>query len=203
LMASEQPQEFVINAFVQAVAYRGTERNAAYQSDARNIVGPLDVQIAEACQFVEKNMQVYALKDPARRDIPQYAMQAVFEALVNAVAHRDYSIQGSKVRLHMFVDRLELFSPGAIPNTMTIESLPLRQAARNELLTSLLARCSLPFENFPGNRRFLMDKRGEGVPIILSESEKLSGRLPKYRLIDDSELMLTIFAARPPSVPLS
>ncbi|EKD36539.1 MAG: hypothetical protein ACD_75C01473G0006 [uncultured bacterium] len=156
------------------------------------------MQIAEAYKFVEKNMNMYAVKEPARRDIPQYAMQAVFEALVNAVAHRDYSIQGSKVRLHMFADRLEIFSPGTIPNTMTIESLPLRQAARNELLTSLLARCPMPFANFPGDRKFLMDKRGEGVPIILTESKKLSGRLPEYRLIDDAELMLTIFAAKPP-----
>ncbi|MFA5904672.1 MAG: ATP-binding protein [Desulfobacula sp.] len=198
LMACDQPQEFLTNTFIQAVVYRGTERNAAYQIDARDIVGPLDVQITEAYKFVEKNMNVYAVKEPARRDIPQYAMQAVFEALVNAVAHRDYSIQGSKVRLHMFSDRLEIFSPGTIPNTMTIESLPLRQAARNELLTSLLARCPMPFENFPGDRKFLMDKRGEGVPIILSESKKLSGRLPEYRLIDDSELLLTIFAANSP-----
>ncbi len=198
LMASEQPRKFVTNAFVQAVAYRCTERNAAYQSDTRDILWPLDVQIAKAYQFVEKNMQVYALKGPARRDIPQYAMQAAFEAFVSTVVHRDYSIQESKVRLHMFSDRLELFSPGTIPNTMTIESLPLRQAARNELLASLLTCCSMPFEHFPGNREFLMDKRGEGVPIILSESKKLPGRLPKYRLIDDSELMLTIFATRPP-----
>lgn len=99
----------------------------------------------------------------------------------------------------MFSDRIELFSPGAIPNTMTIEALPLRQATRNELLTSLLARCPLPFENFPSDRTFLMDKRGEGVPIILSASEELSGRRPEYRLLDDAELMLTIFAARSPA----
>ena len=198
LMACEQPNEFLTNAFIQAVVYRGTERNAAYQLDASDITGPLDVQIAEAYKFVKKNMKVYAIKEPARRDIPQYAMQAVFEALVNAVAHRDYSIQGSKVRLHMFSDRLEIFSPGAIPNTMTIESLPLRQAARNELLTSLLARCPMPFADFPGDRNFLMDKRGEGVPIILLESEELAGRRPEYQLIDDAELLLTIFAAQPP-----
>ncbi len=198
LMASSQPHKFITNAIIQAVAYRGTERNAAYQLDARVIEGVLDEQIAEACKFIEKNMQVYAVKEPERRDIPQYATQAVFEAVVNAVAHRDYSIQGSKVRIFMYADRLEIFSPGSIPNTMTIESLPLRQAARNELLTSLLARCPMPFEDFPGGRNFLMDKRGEGVPIILSESKKLSGQLPVYRLIDDSELMLTIFAVKPP-----
>ncbi|MGD9506518.1 MAG: ATP-binding protein [Syntrophobacteraceae bacterium] len=198
LMASEQPEAFVANAFIQAVAYRGVERNAAYQLDARDVTGPLDAQIAEACKFVERNMRVHAVKEPARRDIPQYAMQAVFEAVVNAVAHRDYSIQGSKIRLHMFFDRLEIFSPGAIPNTMTIESLPLRQSARNELLTSLLARCPMPSGKLSDDRRSIMEKRGEGVPIILSESEKLSGRRPEYRLIDDAELMLTIFAARAP-----
>lgn len=198
LMACEQPSEFLSNAFIQAVAYRGTERNAAYQLDARDIVGPLDVQITESYNFVEKNMKVFAVKAPARHDLPQYAMQAVFEALVNAVAHRDYSIQGSKIRLHMFSDRIEIFSPGAIPNTMTIESLPLRQSSRNELLTSLLARCPIHLADYPGERKFLMDKRGEGVPIIISESKKCSGRIPEYQLIDDTELLLTIFAAQPP-----
>ena len=43
-----------------------------------------------------------------------------------------------------------------------------------------------------------MDKRGEGVPIILEDSKKLSGKEPKYQLIDDSELLLTIFATEPP-----
>jgi len=122
-------------------------------------------------------------------------MQAVFEALVNAVAHRDYSLQGSKIRLHMFADRLEIFSPGSIPNSMTIESLPMRQAARNELLTSLLARCPVPFAELAGDRQFLMDKRGEGVPIILAESEKISGKRAEYRLLDDAELLVTIFGA--------
>ncbi|MDE2739340.1 MAG: transcriptional regulator [Rhodobacteraceae bacterium] len=199
LMACKKPHEYLTNSFIQAVSYRGTERNAAYQLDARDIVGPLDAQILEACWFIEKNMKIFAVKEPARRDIPQYSQQAVFEAIVNAVTHRDYSIFGSKIRLHMFSDRLELFSPGTIPNSMTIDSLPLRQSTRNELLTSLLARCPLPMNDSNNFRNYFMDKRGEGVPIILTESQKLSGRLPEYRLIDDSELLLTIYAAQPPN----
>ncbi|MCY4100174.1 MAG: putative DNA binding domain-containing protein [Rhodobacteraceae bacterium] len=198
LMACKKPQQFLNNAFIQSVSYRGTERNAAYQLDARDIIGPLDDQVLEACKFVEKNMKIFAVKEPARRDIPQYSQQAVFEAIVNAVTHRDYSIFGSKIRLHMFSDRLELFSPGTIPNSMTIDSLPLRQSTRNELLTSLLARCPLPMNDSNNFRNYFMDKRGEGVPIILTESQKLSGRFPEYRLIDDSELQLTIYAAQPP-----
>ncbi len=195
LMACEHPQEYLTNAYIQAVAYRGTERNAAYQNDAKDITGPLDRQIAEAYRFVQRNMKDPAEKHPERQDIPQYSMQAVFEAVVNAVAHRDYSIQGAKIRLHLFADRLEIFSPGTIPNTMTIESISLRQSARNELIASLLARCPITLDNYRGGRNTIMDKRGEGVPIILSESEKLSGKRPEYSLIDDAELLLKIFAA--------
>jgi hypothetical protein len=45
------------------------------------------------------------------------------------------------------------------------------------------------------HRSYIMDKRGEGVPLILSRSEQLAGRRPVYRLLDDAELMLTIYAA--------
>ena len=197
LLATKAPQEFLPNAYIQCVAYNSTEieRNPIYQYDAKDIFGPLDEQIINAYKFVKSNTKIRAFKNPGRVDIPQYSSQAVFEAIVNAVAHRDYSIQSSKIRIHMFSDRLEIFSPGTIPNTMTVESLALRQAARNELIASLLARCAVvDFEEIAGYRGFLMDKRGEGVSIILSESQKLSGRLPVYQLIDDSELKLTLFA---------
>lgn len=198
LMASDAPESFISSAFIQAVCYRGFERNAAYQLDAKDITGPLDVQIRYACKFIERNMRVFATKAPNRIETPQFSMNAVFEAVVNAVAHRDYSIYGSKIRLHLFSDRLEIFSPGAIPNTMTIESISERQSVRNELISSLLARCPMNVDAIGSQRNFIMDKRGEGVPIIITESEKLSGRKPEYRLLDDSELMLTIFAAQSP-----
>jgi len=125
----------------------------------------------------------------------QFDMLAVFEAVTNAVAHRDYSMGGSKVRLRLFDDRLELYTPGQLPNTMTPESLPYRQSSRNEVVTSLLARCPVEGDELGTHRSHIMDKRGEGVPIILSRSEQLSRRMPEYRLLDESELLLTIYAA--------
>lgn len=202
LMASRAPHLYLPGALVQAVAYAGStvvpQGEAAYQKDAQDITGPLDEQIRAACAFVRKNMQVAAYKraDGGRVDIPQYDMTAVFEAVVNAVAHRDYSMAGAKVRLRLFADRLELYSPGMLPNTMTPESLPYRQVSRNEALTSLLARCPVDIDELAGHRTHIMDKRGEGVPIILERSEALSGKRPQYRLTDESELMLTIYAAR-------
>ncbi|MFP4423052.1 MAG: ATP-binding protein [Desulfococcaceae bacterium] len=198
LLASDSPEAFMSSAFIQAVCYRGAERNAAYQLDAKDITGPLDVQIRDACKFVERNMRVFAVKAPNRIETPQFSMNAVFEAVVNAAAHRDYSVYGSKIRLHLFSDRVEIFSPGAIPNTVTIESISERQSARNELISSLLARCPMNVNAGGSRRDFIMDKRGEGVLIIITESEALSGKKPEYKLIDEAEVKLTIFAAEPP-----
>jgi len=198
LMASDAPESFMPNAFIQVVCYRGTERNGASQLDAQDITGPLDIQIRDACKFVERNMRVYAIKAPNRIETPQFSINAVFEAVVNAVVHRDYSVYRSKIRLHLFGDRLEIFSPGTIPNTMTIDSLSERQSTRNELLSSLLARCPMNVNAIGSQRSFIMDRRGEGVPIIITESENLSGRRPIYLLLDDAELKLTIFAAKSP-----
>ncbi len=198
LMASDDPRVFLSSAFIQAVRYRWKDRSAAHQIDALDIAGPLDIQIREACKFVERNMRVYAVKAPNRIETPQYSMNAVFEAVTNAVAHRDYSIFGAKIRLHVFSDRLELYSPGTIPNTMTVDSLSERQSSRNELISSLLARCPMNYNAVGSRREFIMDRRGEGVPIIITESEELSGRRPEYKLLDDAELKLTIFAAPSP-----
>ncbi len=203
LLACQQPEKFVHNAFIQAVAYQGTEitiqSGKTYQRDARDITGPLDKQIFEACEFIQKNMRTAARKSSqgGREDLPQFDMLVIFEAITNAVAHRDYSMHGSKVRLRQFEDRLEIYTPGPLANTMTPENLPHRQSTRNEVIASQLARCPIKRDDFINHRTHIMDKRGEGVPFILSVSEKLSGKLPEYQLIDDSELLLTIYAAGP------
>ena len=201
LVASKDPRRWLPNAFIQAVAYRGTEvapkDRPLYQLDARDISGPLDAQVLAACHFVERNMRVYAYKTIGRHDLPEYDLAAVFEALVNAVAHRDYSIHGSKIRLRLFADRLELYSPGSIPNTMTLDSLPWRQSARNEAITSLLARCPIPDEADFTHRNAMMDRRGEGVQIIFERTARLTTKQPFYRLVDDSELLLVIPSAAP------
>ena len=192
LLCTPEPQQWLAHAYIQAVSYAGERTDIDYQTDSRDIGGPLDEQVAEALHFVRRNMIVRATKTAARSDRPQFSERAVFEALVNAVAHRDYSMAGSRIRLHLFEDRLELFVPGALANTLTPDSLHLRQASRNELIVSLLARCSAPTDI---DRSRLMDRRGDGVPIIREECERLSGRLPEYSLLNESELRLVIWAA--------
>ena len=192
LLCTRDPQRWLSHAYVQAVSYAGERTEVDYQTDARDIGGPLDKQVAEALHFVRRNMLVRARKTTARTDRPQFSDRAVFEALVNAVAHRDYSVAGARVRLHLFGNRIELYVPGGLVNTLTTDSLHLRQANRNELIVSLLARCPAPTGIGCVN---LMDRRGDGVPIIMKECEQLSGRLPEYKLIDESELRIVIWAA--------
>ncbi len=194
LMCTPSPTDWLPQAYVQAVSYAGERRDVNYQTDARDIDGPLDLQILEALRFARRNMLVRATKKTARVDRPQFSDKAVFEALANAVAHRDYSMAGARIRFHMFADRLELYVPGPLANTLTTDSMHLRQYCRNELVVSLLARCRVPAEEALGRSR-IMDRRGDGVPIILEDSAHLSGRTPEYTIIDDSELRLVIWGA--------
>ncbi len=194
LLCTWNPGRWLPHAQIQAVSYVGERQDVNYQVDAQDFVGPLDLQALDALQFAMRNMRVGATKAMARQDLPQFSVRAVFEALVNAVAHRDYSMTGARVRLHMFRDRLELYVPGALANTLTPDSMHLRQYSRNELIVSLLARCRV--QGIEGiDRSHMMERRGDGVPIILSESRALAGRSPEYTLIDDSELQLVIWAA--------
>ena len=200
VLCSQAPEEWLPNACITATFYRGRDR-ATGQIDAQTIGGPLKRQIAEAVAFAVRNMRVAAHKTPARADLPQYSEEALFEAVVNAVAHRDYSIRGSRIRLSMFEDRIEIQSPGSLPNNLTVEDMPHRQATRNELLTSLLGRVPASGIKGAGGRLFIMERRGDGVPIMRRETRELSGRLPEFRLIADSELCVTIPAASLESTP--
>lgn len=194
LLCTQEPQRWMPHAQIQAVSYAGDRRDVNYQSDARDLGGPLDAQVMEALHFVRRNMRVQATKTTARVEYAQFSERAIFEALVNAVAHRDYSMAGARVRLQMFGDRIELYVPGGLANTLTPDSMHLRQYNRNELIVSLLARCPVGADEALG-RSYLMDRRGDGVPIIIEEGTRLSGRAPEYSVIDDSELRLVIWAA--------
>ena len=107
---------------------------------------------------------------------PLYDIESVDEAIVNAVAHRDYSIYGAKIRLFLCADRLEPYSPGKLPNTMTLEEMPYRVFTRNPLLVNFLSRISAK-------------RTGR---VFLEAGEAHSGHRPKYQLFGD-ELRLTLW----------
>ncbi|MCE2432691.1 MAG: putative DNA binding domain-containing protein [Candidatus Latescibacteria bacterium] len=198
VLCTARPDEHIRGAMIEAVRYRGTVLGRASQHDAASITGPLDQQIRDAVNFVRLNTRVAARKDPGRVEVPQFSPRAVFEAVVNAVVHRDYSMENAKIRLFIFDDRLELYSPGALPNTLPIEAMRNRQVTRNETLASILRMLAVGDIAGAGDRQYFLEQRGEGVPIIYEQTRDLTGHDPNYELLGGAELRLTIPSARPP-----
>ncbi len=85
---------------------------------------------------------------------------------------------GSKVRLRLFEDRLELYTPGMLPNTMTPDSLPYRQAARNEAITSLLARCPVEHRELASHRAILWINGVKACLLSLNAATPFPARHP-------------------------
>ena len=198
LMATERPDRHIPGALIEAVRYGGAVLGQASQHDAATITGPLDRQVLDAVQFAKLNTRVAARKSPGRVETPQFSPRAVFEAIVNAVVHRDYSLENAKVRMFIFDDRLELYSPGALANTLPLEAMRNRQVTRNETLASLLRMLRVGDIHGAGDRQYFLELRGEGVPVIYEQTRDLTGRDPEYELVGGAELRLTLPSARPP-----
>jgi len=194
LLCAPEPQAWLPQATIAATHYRGRDR-ASGQLDAQEIAGPLPAQIADAVKFVVRNMRVAARKLPEREDVPQYGIAAVFEAVVNAVVHRDYSMSSRRIRLSMFGNRLEIDSPGQLPNGMTIEAMEASQATRNEALASIFGRLKTGHIRGGEDRPTFMEHRGDGVRILMRETRELCGKDPEYRQIGDRDLCLIVPAA--------
>lgn len=192
LAFSKDPSIHLQGAFIEAAVYRGARRHSDGLVHTQQIRGPVASQVDDAMEFVDRFMLRPSRKDVGREDFPQYKLGPVHEAIVNAVAHRDYSIHGSKTRLFLYADRLELINPGGLPNTVTLETMRYRQFTRNQLLVSFLSRMRSRFGG-----KFFLEQRGEGVARILEESLAYSGREPSYEL-RERELHLTIWALPSP-----
>jgi ATP-dependent DNA helicase RecG len=134
LVFGHHPESHLSQAGITAVKFNGVEMDYNME-DKKDIAGPLinkynpkgevvsEGAIEQAISFVRSHATVSSrMKGVRRAETPQYPMESIREAIVNAVAHRNYTITGSKIRLFLFSDRLEIHSPGRLPNTVTIEN---------------------------------------------------------------------------------
>ena len=184
LTFGSEPAEHLRSAWIEAACYRGTRLSSDDLVHEERFTGPVPDQIDAGVAFVMR----FAAPGGERRGDAPYDLEVVDEAIVNAAAHRDYSIQGSKIRLFLFADRLELYSPGKLPNTITVEEMPYRVFTRNQLLVNFLSRI-----RSKRTGRVFLESRGEGVRRILEGGEAHSGRRPQYELFGE-ELRLTVWA---------
>lgn len=184
LVFGADPQRLLPQGRLSAVAFAGPDEDSAVL-DRKEITGRLPQIIEDTRVFLRRNVRVAAQElGFERRDFHQYNLNALGEAVVNAVAHRDYSLSGSQIRLFVFSDRIEVRSPGRLPNSVTLDNIKLGvHAERNRRIVSLLAHLGY------------MSAIGTGVPrLIIRLSRQLSEREPEYSLVGE-ELRLCIWGA--------
>lgn len=151
LLFGRNPKRFVPQSGIRALCYPGAEPDYATRAD-EDLKGPMvprcgaDGSIVEAglveqaWEFVRRNTEPSAHLEGARRidrwDFPEAVIR---EAVVNALVHRDYSIAGSDIMLAVYADRLEIQSPGRLPNTVTPEGMKAgMRYARNQTLVNVM-----------------------------------------------------------------
>ncbi|NQE04672.1 hypothetical protein C5S32_02265 [ANME-1 cluster archaeon GoMg1] len=151
LLFGENPNHYLPQAGISAVTYTGAEKN--YEAVERETIrGPIVARLAgeedivdtglveRAIEFVRRNTGSRAHLVQGRRiDKPDYPEEVIRETIVNAIAHRDYTISGTDIELSIYRDRLEVISPGRLPNTVTIERMKAGcRVSRNELIKEVL-----------------------------------------------------------------
>lgn len=138
LLFGKEPQRWAPNALVLAARFSGPAISDAFLK--QEIAGPLPQQLNQAEAFFRENIRsVVHLNGLTRDDRPEYPLEAVRELLVNAVAHRDYSIQGDSIHLHIFSNRLEVHSPGTLPGPVNLRNLLEARFSRNPTIVQVLS----------------------------------------------------------------
>jgi ATP-dependent DNA helicase RecG len=138
LLFGYYPQQWLPNATLLAGRFPGVVLSDTYIK--QDISGSLPEQLQQAEAFVRANLKtIVRLVGLQHQESLEYPFEAVRELLVNAVAHRDYNLQGDNIHLNIFSDRLEVHSPGMLPGPVTLENLLEARFARNAVITQVLS----------------------------------------------------------------
>jgi ATP-dependent DNA helicase RecG len=140
LFFARQVRDFLPQAQATLLAFKGADRVHIY--DRRDVRDDLFTQFREAMQFLEKHLNVRSeIKGVDREDIYEIPLEALREAVVNALMHRDYSIAGTQVSVDVFDDRVEITNPGGLLKGIEPKTLGKGVSVRrNELIADLFAR---------------------------------------------------------------
>jgi ATP-dependent DNA helicase RecG len=131
------PQRFISHSEVRIARFKGA--TMGHFIDSADLRGTLPEMIDEAERFIWRNTRVAAkVVGFKRREVTEYPYEAVREAVCNAVCHRDYSMDGSTVRIMVFDDRIEVNSPGSLPPGVTVENIDRKHVLRNKLVANYL-----------------------------------------------------------------
>jgi len=168
LLFGGQPQRFLRNATITLIRYPGSEMGDDFVRE--DALGALPSQIRRSEAFVVANMRRgLRISGLTRTEVTEYPLAVVREAIVNAVAHRDYAIRGDDVRLLMFSDRMEIYSPGRLPGHVTLDNLLTERFSRNEAIVQGLSDLGFVERLGYGIDRMVVAMREAGLPAPVFE----------------------------------
>ena len=179
LLLGAAPQRLLPHAYVSALRIPGTEI-ATPPMDQKRIEGRAFDLLVDAERFLEFHLlRRHRIRGMEPEVMPELPLSALREALVNAVAHRDYAVTGP-IRVLVFEDRVEVRSPGGLPNSVRLAQLPAGvHVLRNPTLYNLLLK------------RGLVTDVGSGIPRMIQLVRDQTGREPTLRLAGD-EFVVTL-----------
>lgn len=179
LLFGRYPQQWLPNATILAARFTG--KAFADQYAKQDISGTLPDQLRRAEAFARDNLRsVVRLMGLTHQEATEYPMEAVRELLVNAVAHRDYNLQGDNIHLNIFADRIEVHSPGGLPGPVNLNNLLQARFSRNAVIVQVLS--DLGF----------VERLGYGLDRVVTAMRQNSLRPPRFEEIAGS-FRVTLF----------
>jgi predicted HTH transcriptional regulator len=161
----EARNRYFPDAVFRCARFHGTEK--VHFIDRQDIEGTVLVGIEDAQKFIARNTRLAArIEGMRRQDIPEYPRVALREALVNAVAHADWSARGSQIMVAVFSDRIEIQNPGQLPFGMTVEDIKAGVShIRNRVIARVLHELDYMETWGTGYKRMREDCETGGYPL--------------------------------------
>ena len=195
LLFGRTPNRFLPQAGIDAVAFPGVDKE--YAARERSLLrGPMTPLLNDAGEIVEAGLVEQALAfvnrnvaiigqlevgGARREEIPAYPREAVREAIVNALVHRDYLLSSTDIELSIYEDRMEIVSPGRLPNGITpVRMLTGCRAARNQLIKDVMRDYRYHEHSGMGVPRKIvksMKQHNGTAPVLIEEGERFTMRL--------------------------
>ncbi|MFN8495463.1 MAG: putative DNA binding domain-containing protein [Caldilineaceae bacterium] len=174
LCFGKNPQRYLYQSRLSALRFLGDEVSES-MADTQEITGPLSQVIDGAVSFAARNTPTAVrIEGTLEIETPQYPRAALRELIVNAVVHRDYSVVGAQIRLIVFDHRLELYSPGSLPNGMSLVNLRhYNHIARNPLIVQYLSRLGY------------MRDFGTGIPRVIRLMREHNNTEPEFEILGE------------------
>jgi len=204
VLFAHDPGKFVPGASVQLVRREGVGPGPGPTAARTECTGPLSRILDDCLRFISRYTRRYAVVRGVKREIlPEYPEPVLREAILNALAHRDYGLAGATVDVTIWDDRIEVQSPGPLPGHITTENMRQEHYSRNRRIMRVLKTLGLVEEYGEGvDRMYLeMEARLMEPPIFSAADGSVTVTLRNRFLVDvNDQVWLSLLGQYPMTV---